>query len=288
MVAKRLLHIQVWTSAFAGEQKNWFTRLPCAPHKNVLHLFLFDVRNSPFCPERIPMTSTAPCKPAAAFRTDAPRVDGWTPQRQALFLMSLAQTGNVSRACEVAEMSTMSAYGLRREPRGMAFNLGWQAANLMARDVLEDILLEAAIEGVESISERIDGITHRRALNTGMSMAVLNRLDRRLASLDDQAAAVSRTIGAAFDDFIALILAGGGAPEIADFLESHADPLAAQVVNAASAKPASKHKLPEESAIFYQAQARNEAAPIPVILSAPTPEPCACPADRDLALLEPA
>jgi hypothetical protein len=63
------------------------------------------------------MTKAAPCKPAADYRTDAPRVDGWTPQRQAAFLMTLAQTGLVSRACEVAEMSASAAYALRREPR---------------------------------------------------------------------------------------------------------------------------------------------------------------------------
>ena len=68
--------------------------------------------------------STTPCKPAADYRTDAPRVDGWTYERQAAFLMTLSETGLVSQACAFAEMSVASAYALRREPRGAAFALG--------------------------------------------------------------------------------------------------------------------------------------------------------------------
>jgi hypothetical protein len=51
------------------------------------------------------MTKAKNCKPAADYRTDTPREDGWTYQRQAAFLMTLAQTGLVSQACAVAEMS---------------------------------------------------------------------------------------------------------------------------------------------------------------------------------------
>ena len=122
---------------------------------------------------------TTPCKPATDYRTDAPRVDGWTYERQAAFLMTLSETGLVSRACALAEMSVASAYALRREPRGAAFALGWQAAYLLARDRLEDVLLEAAISGIESVSTRVDGVTHRRVLNGNLSMAVLGRLDKR-------------------------------------------------------------------------------------------------------------
>ena len=121
----------------------------------------------------------SPRKPAADYRTDAPRVDGWTFARQATFLMTLSETGLVSEACKIAEMSVASAYALRREARGRAFALGWRAAHLLARDRLEDVLLEAAIAGVESVTERVEGTSFRRALNGNLSMAVMGRLDKR-------------------------------------------------------------------------------------------------------------
>ena len=172
-------------------------------------------------------------KPAADYRTAAPREDGWTYQRQAIFLEVLSQYGVVAFACEVAEMSPASAYALRREARGRAFALGWQAAHLLARDRLEDVLLEAAVRGVETATTRIDGAGERTSirtsLNGNLSMAVLNRLDRRAAALDDASMAVARSIGSAFEEYLGVILGGGTADDIAAFLEANPDPLARQV-----------------------------------------------------------
>jgi hypothetical protein len=199
------------------------------------------------------MTKAATCKPAADYRTDAPRVDGWTPQRQAAFLMTLAQTGLVSRACEVAEMSASSAYALRREPRGRAFHLGWQAAHLIARDRLEDVLLEAAICGVESVTTRLDKVTHRRVLNGGLSMGMLNRLDARLAALDDVSLAAARSVASAFEAFICLVLDDGEAEAIAVFLEANPDPLGGQNARViAAVDHARVPQLVEKSAIFVR------------------------------------
>jgi hypothetical protein len=218
------------------------------------------------------MTNTR-CKPAADYRTDAPREDGWTFERQATFLMALTETGLVSAACKIAEMSPASAYSLRREARGAAFHLGWQAAHLLARDRLEDVMLEAAISGVESVTTRIETTTHRRVLNGNLSMAVLNRLDRRTASLDDRAAAAARAIGGAFEDFI-----GGDRDAIAAFLAEHPDPLAAQVAASKDTAP----QLVEKSAIFMRASISRTPVSIPFtgpVITVrpvpwnPTPEP---------------
>jgi hypothetical protein len=199
------------------------------------------------------MTKTTPCTPAADYRTDATRIDGWTPQRQAAFLMTLAQTGLVSRACEVAEMSASSAYALRREPRGWAFHLGWQAAHLIARDRLEDVLLEAAISGVESVTTRLDGVTRRRVLNGGLSMGMLNRLDARLATLDDTELGAARSVASSFEAFICLVLDEGGAEAIAAFLEANPDPLAPKTLPVPAAlQSALLPQLVEKSAIFVQ------------------------------------
>jgi hypothetical protein len=228
------------------------------------------------------MTKAQNCTPAADYRTDAPRADGWTFERQATFLMALAETGLVTSACKIAEMSPASAYALRREARGVAFHLGWQAAHLLARDRLEDVLLEAAISGIESITTRVEKTTHRRVLNGNLSMAVLNRLDRRAASLDDRAMAVARSICAAFEEFIALVLSGGGSDSIAAFLAEHPDPLAVQVAAAKDIAP----QLVEKSAIFIAPPAPTPSIFDPIAVPSPSATPCDCHADRDLALLE--
>ncbi len=227
------------------------------------------------------MTKTR-CKPAADYRTDAIREDGWTFARQATFLMALAESGLVSAACKIAGMSPASAYSLRNETRGNAFHLGWQAAHLLARDRLEDVLLEAAISGVESVTTRVETTTHRQVLNGNLSMAVLNRLDRRAASLDDRAMAVARAIGAAFEEFISLVLTGGGSDAIAAFLAEHPDPLAAQV----EASTATVPQLVEKSAIFIAPPAQSSRTFDPIAARSPSATPCDCPADRDVALLE--
>jgi hypothetical protein len=224
------------------------------------------------------------CTPAADYRTDAPRVDGWTPSRQAAFLMTLSETGLVSQACAFAEMSVASAYALRREPRGAAFALGWQAAHLLARDRLEDVLLEAAITGVAIVTERAEGISVRRSLNGNLSMAVLNRLDKRAAALDDRAMAVARSIGTAFEDFIALILNGSDARAIAAFLKTHPDPLAPQVEAAAAREQASAPILVEKSAIFSSPAMPGQSAIEAIVALEETPMPCSCHADQLLLI----
>ena len=77
------------------------------------------------------MTKAKNCKPAAQYRTDAIREDGWTFERQATFLMALAESGLVSAACKIAGMSPASAYSLRNEMRCHAFHCG---ANKPRRD----------------------------------------------------------------------------------------------------------------------------------------------------------
>jgi hypothetical protein len=224
------------------------------------------------------------CTPAADYRTDAPRVDGWTYERQATFLMALSETGLVSQACAFAEMSVASAYSLRREPRGRGFALGWQAAHLLAHDRLEDVLLEAAISGVASVTERAEGISVRRSLNGNLSMAVLNRLDKRAAALDDRAMAVARSISAAFEDYITLVLSGGGAGEIAAFLAAHPDPLAAQVEAAPARDTAPAPIVVEKSAIFSTRAMPDQLSIAPITAFAESLTPCSCHADQLVTL----
>jgi hypothetical protein len=71
----------------------------------------------------------------------------------------------------------------------------------------------------------------------------------------------------------------------------HNDPFAAQVARAAQAETSAPAtalapQLVEKSAILNGADVFNVAVRVPVILGAPTPEPCSCPADRELAPFE--
>jgi hypothetical protein len=200
------------------------------------------------------MDNATPCTPAAQYRTEATRCDGWTPERQALFLETLAHSGQVSEACRAVGMSPTSAYLLRRRADGVAFALGWKAAVLLARHRLEDMLLEGAIAGLETVTSKEDGVTRRRAVNSSLSMAVLNRLDRHAAMHDDDEAAVARSIGAAFAEFINLIAAGCRMKDVAAFLERHPDPLASGKTSAQpraeAASVAQAHKLVEKFVAF--------------------------------------
>lgn len=189
------------------------------------------------------MAKTNRCTPAADYRTDAPRSDGWTAERKATFLLTLAQTGVVATACKAAEMSVSSAYFLRREQRETMFALGWKAAHLLARELLDDRLLEYALCGIESVVTKAEGITHRRAFHSGLSMAVLNRLDRRAAAPDDQEMGLVRRLCARFDAFINLILLGSDEAALIDFMMATPDPLAAPPASAA--KPEAETAAPE-------------------------------------------
>jgi hypothetical protein len=231
--------------------------------------------------------SPTPFTPAADYRTDAPRVDGWTYARQAAFLMALSETGLVSVACDTAEMSVASAYALRREARGRGFALGWQAAHLLARDRLEDVLLEAAITGVATVTERVEGTSVRRSLSGNLSMAVLNRLDKRAAALDDAAMAVARSIGAAFEAFLVVILEGSKEAEIDAFLAAHPDPLAPQVAAAKAAREATPAPIVvEKSASFLSPSMLGQPVIDPLTTLADTSVPCGCHEDQVVGQLE--
>ena len=75
-------------------------------------------------------------KPRASYeavRLARQRSDGWTAERQRLFLATLADTGCVSVAAKAAEITPRSCYRLRRHPKGAAFAKAWDDALRVAR-----------------------------------------------------------------------------------------------------------------------------------------------------------
>lgn len=75
---------------------------------------------------------------------ERPRCDGWTADRQRRFLVALSRGLTVDRACAIVEMSRTAAYSFRASARGAAFALGWEAAQIRARDILADELMDRA------------------------------------------------------------------------------------------------------------------------------------------------
>jgi hypothetical protein len=55
------------------------------------------------------------------------RHDGWTPERQAAFLVALAGTGSVLAAARKVGMSRESAYQLRKHSGAASFAAAWDA-----------------------------------------------------------------------------------------------------------------------------------------------------------------
>jgi len=117
----------------------------------------------------------------AAYERIAPegeRRDGWSPFLRRLFLQVIAETGKVSTACAYTGMSRSSAYALQARDR--VFAAGWDAACHFARMPLADDLYEKGIDGITETITRSDGVAvTRHRYDSRLSIAVLNRLDRR-------------------------------------------------------------------------------------------------------------
>ena len=167
--------------------------------------------------------TTAPAAPVPA-ASETIRHDGWTLTRQRLFLEALAESGIVTRACAVAEMSPRAAYTLRMRGNGVAFRLGWDGAVLIARARIFDELMTRAFDGQEEIvvREREEGriTTSRMRLDNRLGLGLLTRLDK-IAEADPAGpgeAALARIVSQDFEAFLDLIENGGSAGAAALFI----------------------------------------------------------------------
>jgi hypothetical protein len=61
------------------------------------------------------------------------RKDGWTPERQLLYVAALARTGHAGKAARAVGMTEQSAAKLRRRPDAASFDAACIAAFLGAR-----------------------------------------------------------------------------------------------------------------------------------------------------------
>ena len=145
----------------------------------------------------------------------------------------LVETGRVTTACQFCGLTKQSAYALRaRDP---IFAAGWDAACELARMPLADALYEQALDGLTDTITRDDGRTvTRHRFDSRLSIAVLNRLDRRCDRAADQG---SPHLGAVsqWDEFLAAI--GSEDQARAEAILAHDD----------SAKPSQASQLRDES-----------------------------------------
>jgi hypothetical protein len=113
------------------------------------------------------------------------RGNGWTPFARKLFLQVLSQTGRIGRACAYTGLSRQSAHDLRE--RDPLFAAGWDAAVLIARNPLADDMLEKSLDGItETVTRNGEVVATRQRYDARLSMAVLNRLDKRCDRAEEQ------------------------------------------------------------------------------------------------------
>lgn len=180
-----------------------------------------------------------PITPATdATPTDAARElrhDGWTPERQRVFLEGIADGLTVAQACRAAGMGTSGAYAFRRRAAGKAFALGWRAANILYRDRFADQLMDRALEGQVTTITRPDGsVVERHAQDNRLALSLLARLDRMAdgapaggASGDGAAAADSRAarvVAQDFDAFLDLVGTDAGPARAGQFVAARCEP----------------------------------------------------------------
>jgi hypothetical protein len=77
----------------------------------------------------------------------SPRHDGWTPERQRAFVAALADTGCVSIAARMVNMSPEGAYLLRRQPGAEGFRRAWEAAQGLGLQAVKDEAFDRAMRG---------------------------------------------------------------------------------------------------------------------------------------------
>ena len=149
----------------------------------------------------------------------------WTPANQRRFLELVAEGNTARYAAYCIGLSAQSAYAFRRTARGQAFDLGWRAASLLARDGIADELLERAIRGQTETVTRDNGseITRLRYDNR-LAMSLLSRLDRQVETASDADTAAARLVAGAFDAYLDLVEKDGGPARAGLFLARRSPP----------------------------------------------------------------
>jgi hypothetical protein len=183
----------------------------------------------------------------------------WTPACQRAFLEELACTGSVQSATKHVGKSPRSAYALRYRRDGAAFRLAWDAAILIARATLADMLMDRAIHGYEEMTvKQEDGSVLRGKYDNRLGQGLLSRLDRMAEA---QAAAHSvaaqvQLVVQDFERFLDLVERGGNGAAAALFFAARDD-----APMTALAAPEMERAIQSELAQISAAEAASAAEP---------------------------
>jgi hypothetical protein len=85
------------------------------------------------------------------------RHDGWTQEKQRMFLAALAATGTVGTAARLVGMTRKSAYDLRLRDGAQSFAEAWEIAVGESRARAFDVLMDRALNGVTTVKIRMGG-----------------------------------------------------------------------------------------------------------------------------------
>ena len=155
----------------------------------------------------------------------------WTPALERAFVEGLAETGSVTEACKAVSMSRRAAYDRKRRGAGLAFRIGWDAAVLLSRDVVADELLDRALAGQWTQTERDKdtGHTRRFAQDRRLGLALLTRLDRMCDIMADEGTAhrAAQIVSQDFEAFLDLMAAdpvhSACVTDVRDFIDVRED-----------------------------------------------------------------
>lgn len=109
------------------------------------------------------------------------RVDGWTPLRQAQFLVALARTRSVWQAAAAAGMARETAYRLRGKPGAESFAAAWDAVlgrNAKRKVTPEELMRRAFDELVRPLVRGGQCVGLARKTDNSALLALLAQLDR--------------------------------------------------------------------------------------------------------------
>ncbi|WP_420142249.1 hypothetical protein [Sphingomonas sp.] len=126
----------------------------------------------------------APADPATMipFVPAAPRRrrDGWTADRQRVFIQTLMETASVTEACGAADVTPQSAYRLRMRRDAADFNRAWEEALVFASHRLTTLAFERAIHGSpRKIYHKGEVIGEEYVPSDRLLMFLLRHFDRK-------------------------------------------------------------------------------------------------------------
>ena len=151
--------------------------------------------SSPLSPFDRPAADTPAVTAPADLQPDLPRA------LQAAFVRTLAQWGNVRAAAAQVGVSRAQLYRMRRA--SAEFRALWDAALVLARPQVEEVLADRALNGVqETVFYHGEEIATRTRYDSRLLLAHLARLDRM--EMRGETHAVLRD----FDGEVARLLAG--------------------------------------------------------------------------------